>query len=30
MDHVLKLQYSLDALFGTGVSKYLPKNGLWN
>ncbi|MCJ8305798.1 MAG: queuine tRNA-ribosyltransferase [Nitrosopumilus sp.] len=26
MDHVLKLQYSLDALFGTGVSKYLPKN----
>jgi uncharacterized protein with predicted RNA binding PUA domain len=26
MDHVLKLQYSLDALFGTGVSKYLPKD----
>ena len=26
MDQVLKLQYSLDALFGNGVSKYLPKN----
>jgi len=26
MNHVLKLQYSLDALFGSGVSKYLPKN----
>ena len=26
MDHVLKLQYSIDALFGVGVSKYLPKN----
>ncbi|MFB5624976.1 MAG: queuine tRNA-ribosyltransferase, partial [Nitrosopumilus sp.] len=26
MDHVLKLQYSLDALFGNGVSKLLPKD----
>lgn len=26
MDQVLKLQYSLDALFGNGVSKQLPKN----
>ena len=26
MDHVLKLQYSIDALFGVGVSKFLPKN----
>jgi len=26
MDQVLKLQYSLDALFGNGVSKCLPKN----
>jgi len=26
MDQILKLQYSLDALFGNGVSKHLPKN----
>ena len=26
MDHILKIQYSLDALFGNGVSKYLPKD----
>ncbi|WP_048118718.1 PUA domain-containing protein [Nitrosopumilus adriaticus] len=26
MEQILKLQYSLDALFGNGVSKYLPKN----
>ncbi len=26
MDPILKLQHSLDALFGNGVSKYLPKN----
>ncbi|MDH3794258.1 MAG: queuine tRNA-ribosyltransferase [Nitrosopumilus sp.] len=26
MDHVLKLQHSLDALFGNGVSKQLPKD----
>jgi uncharacterized protein with predicted RNA binding PUA domain len=26
MDHVLKLQHSIDALFGNGVSKQLPKN----
>ena len=26
MDHVLKLQYSLDALFGNGTSKSLPEN----
>lgn len=26
MDHVLKLQYSLDALFGNGTSKLLPKD----
>ncbi len=26
MDQILKLQYSLDALFGNGVSKYLPKD----
>jgi uncharacterized protein with predicted RNA binding PUA domain len=26
MDHILKLQHSLDALFGNGVSKYLPKD----
>ncbi len=26
MDHVLKLQHTIDALFGSGASKYLPKN----
>jgi len=26
MDHVLKLQHTLDALFGNGVSKQLPKD----
>ena len=26
MEHFVKLQYSLDALFGTGSSKYLPKD----
>ena len=26
MEHFVKLQQSLDALFGTGSSKYLPKN----
>ncbi len=26
MDHLLKLQYSLDALFGNGISKLLPKD----
>ncbi len=26
MDHILKLKYTIDALFGTGVSKYLPKD----
>ncbi|MCV0373227.1 MAG: queuine tRNA-ribosyltransferase [Nitrosarchaeum sp.] len=26
MDHHLKLQYTIDALFGSGVSKYLPKD----
>ena len=26
MDHVLKLEHSIDALFGKGVSKYLPKD----
>lgn len=26
MDHHLKLQYTIDALFGNGVSKYLPKD----
>ena len=26
MDHFVKLQQSLDALFGTGSSKYLPKD----
>ena len=26
VDHVLKLQHSLDALFGNGVSQYLPKD----
>jgi len=26
MDNILKLEHSLDALFGNGVSKYLPKN----
>ena len=26
MDHVSKLEHSLDALFGIGVSKYLPKD----
>lgn len=26
MDHILKLRHSLDALFGNGVSKYLPKD----
>jgi Prefoldin, molecular chaperone implicated in de n ovo protein folding, alpha subunit len=25
VDHFVKLQHSLDALFGSGVSKYLPK-----
>jgi uncharacterized protein with predicted RNA binding PUA domain len=28
MDSVLKIKYTLDALFGQGVSKYLPKNVL--
>ena len=26
MDHVLKLQHTIDALFGSGVSRHLPKN----
>ena len=26
MDHILKLQYSFDALFGNGTSKLLPKD----
>ena len=26
MEHLVKLQQSLDALFGTGSSKYLPKD----
>ena len=26
MDHILKLQHTLDALFGKGVSRHLPKN----
>lgn len=26
MDQTLKLKHTLDALFGSGVSKYLPKN----
>ncbi|PIW32983.1 MAG: queuine tRNA-ribosyltransferase [Nitrosopumilales archaeon CG15_BIG_FIL_POST_REV_8_21_14_020_37_12] len=26
MDHHLKLQHTIDALFGNGVSKYLPKD----
>ena len=26
MDPILKLQYSIDALFGKGVSRYLPKD----
>ena len=26
MDNVLKLKYTIDALFGSGVSKFLPKN----
>jgi len=26
LDHILKLQYSLDALFGNGTSKFLPKD----
>ena len=26
MEHILKIQHSLDALFGNGVSKYLPKD----
>jgi uncharacterized protein with predicted RNA binding PUA domain len=26
LDHILKLQYSLDALFGNGTSKLLPKD----
>ena len=26
MDNLLKISQSIDALFGTGVSKYLPKN----
>ena len=25
MDSILKLKYTIDALFGTGVSRYLPK-----
>ena len=25
MDHVLKLKHTIDALFGSGVSRYLPK-----
>ena len=26
MDHILKLEHSIDALFGDGVSQYLPKD----
>ena len=26
MDNVLKLQHTIDSLFGNGVSKYLPKD----
>lgn len=26
MDHILKLRQTIDALFGKGVSRYLPKN----
>jgi len=26
MDNVLKLKHTIDALFGSGVSKFLPKN----
>jgi len=26
MDQILKLKHTIDALFGNGVSKYLPKN----
>jgi len=26
MDHVLKLQHTIDALFGSGTSRHLPKN----
>ena len=26
MKHIIKLQYSIDALFGNGISKYLPKD----
>lgn len=26
MDNVVKLKYTIDALFGIGVSRYLPKN----
>lgn len=26
MEHIIKLQYSIDALFGNGISKYLPKD----
>ncbi len=26
MDHILKLKYTIDALFGLGVSKFLPKD----
>jgi len=26
MDHVSKIKHTLDALFGTGVSRHLPKN----
>ena len=26
MDHFLKIRHTVDALFGTGVSKYLPKD----
>ncbi len=26
MDHVLKLKYTIDALFGSGTSRQLPKN----
>jgi len=25
LDSILKLKYTIDALFGTGVSRYLPK-----
>ncbi len=26
MDHILKLQHTIDALFGSGASRHLPKN----